>query len=50
LFDKNTAMIAIKLFESQQVRCEWDASQELRYFSIADVVSVLNDSPNPRKY
>jgi BRO family, N-terminal domain len=43
-------MTATQLFESQQVRSEWDAAQELWYFSIVDVVSVLTDSPNPRKY
>jgi hypothetical protein len=43
-------MTATQLFGSQQVRSEWDAAQELWYFSIVDVVSVLTDSPNPRKY
>lgn len=41
---------AIKLFEEKQVRTLWDAEQEKWYISIIDVVAVLTDSPNPRKY
>ena len=41
---------AIKLFEEKQVRTLWDAEQEKWYISIVDVVAVLTDSPNPRKY
>ena len=41
---------AIKLFEEKQVRTLWDAGQEKWYISIVDVVAVLTDSPNPRKY
>ena len=28
----------------------WDDKEEKWYFSIVDVVAVLTDSPNPRKY
>lgn len=45
--DKETA---IKLFEEQKVRVEWDENQEKWWFSIVDVVAVLTQSPNPRKY
>lgn len=41
---------AIKIFEEKKVRTAWDVEQEKWYFSIVDVVSVLTDSPNPRKY
>ena len=41
---------AIKLFEEQKVRVEWDETQEKWYFSIVDVVAILTQSPNPRKY
>jgi hypothetical protein len=41
---------AIQLFEDNQVRTVWDAEQEKWYISIVDVVAVLTDSPNPRKY
>ncbi|MBP7280733.1 MAG: hypothetical protein KBA66_04100 [Leptospiraceae bacterium] len=40
----------IKLFESKRVRTHWDAEKEKWYFSIVDVVAVLTESPNPRKY
>lgn len=41
---------AIKIFEQKQVRTHWDEEQEKWYFSIVDVIAVLTDSPNPRKY
>ena len=40
----------IKLFEKKQVRSIWDAEQEKWYMSIVDVIAVLTESPNPRKY
>ena len=40
----------IKLFETQKIRSHWDAEKEKWYFSIVDVVGVLTESPNPRKY
>ena len=40
----------IKLFESKQVRVVWDEQQEKYYFSIVDVVQVLTDSVDGRKY
>lgn len=40
----------IKLFEQKQVRTHWDAENEEWYFSVIDIVGVLTDSPNPRKY
>jgi hypothetical protein len=41
---------AIKLFEKKQVRTAWNIEEEEWYFSVVDVVGVLTDSPNPRKY
>lgn len=41
---------AIKIFEQKQVRTHWDEEQEKWYFSIVDVIAVLTDSPNARKY
>lgn len=41
---------AIKVFEEKKVRTVWDSDREEWYFSIVDVVAVLTDSPNPRKY
>ena len=40
----------IKLFDERQVRVVWDEEQEKYFFSVVDVVEVLTDSPNPRKY
>jgi hypothetical protein len=41
---------AIKLFNDKQIRTIWDDEKEKWYFSIVDVVGVLTESPNPRKY
>jgi hypothetical protein len=41
---------SIKLFEEKQVRSIWDEEQEKWYFSIVDIVEILTESPNPRKY
>ena len=41
---------AIQLFENKKVRTAWDAEQEKWYVSIIDVIEVLTNSPNPRKY
>ncbi len=40
----------IQLFEDKQVRTVWDADQEKWFVSVVDVIAVLTDSPNPRKY
>ena len=41
---------AIKLFEEKKIRTVWDDETEEWYFSVVDVVEVLTESPNPRKY
>ena len=41
---------AIKLFQDQRVRVQWSEEQEKWYFSIIDVIGVLTESDNPRKY
>jgi hypothetical protein len=41
---------AIKIFEDKKVRTFWDGENEKWYFSVIDVVEVLTDSQNPRKY
>ena len=40
----------IHLFEGKKVRFIWDEEQEKYYFSIVDVVQVLTDSVDGRKY
>jgi prophage antirepressor-like protein len=42
--------MSIKLFENRHVRTVWNEEEEEWYFSVVDVVEVLTDSPNPRKY
>ena len=41
---------AIKLFESLRVRVVWDDVQEKYFFSVVDVVQVLTESADGRKY
>lgn len=41
---------AIQLFEEKKVRTIWNQEEEKWYFSIIDVIHVLTDSPNARKY
>jgi len=43
-------MSTLKIFEDKQVRSSWDEAQERWYFSIVDVIAILTESPNPRKY
>src|SRR3989338_5316514 len=45
--DKNHS---IRLFENKQVRVELIEKEQKWYFSIIDVIAILTDSPNPRKY
>lgn len=40
----------IKLFEDKKVRTLWDSEKEEWYFSVVDVVAILTDSENPRRY
>ena len=40
----------IKLFEGNQIRSIWDNEREEWYFSIVDIIGVLTESENPRKY
>lgn len=41
---------SIKLFEEKKVRSQWNEEQEKWYFSIVDVIAILTESTNPRKY
>lgn len=40
----------IQLFEDKRIRTAWNEEHEEWYFSIVDVVAVLTDSENPRRY
>ena len=41
---------SIKLFEEKKVRTTWDETEEKWYFSVVDVVGILTESENPRRY
>jgi hypothetical protein len=41
---------ALKLFEDKKVRSIWDGEQEKWFLSLVDIIEILTDSPNPRKY
>ena len=41
---------AIQIFEDQKVRTVWDPNDEKWYISIIDVIAILTESPNARKY
>ena len=45
-----TQQNAIKVFEEKKVRTVWDSEQEEWYFSIIDVIAILTESDNPRRY
>lgn len=40
----------IKLFEGNKIRSSWDEEKEEWYFSIIDIIGILTDSKNPRRY
>jgi len=40
---------SIKLFESHQVRAEWDEDGEKWWFSIVDIIALLTDQPDYQK-
>lgn len=44
--DKNK----IKLFENKKIRTVWDEMEEIWYFSIVDVIDILTESKEPRRY
>lgn len=39
----------VRLFESRQVRAEWDAENEKWWFSILDIIAILTDQPDYKK-
>lgn len=41
---------AVKIFNRQRVRTHWDEEAEKWYFSIVDMVAILTDSADARKY
>jgi prophage antirepressor-like protein len=45
-----TKETSIILFEEKKVRTIWDEETEKWWFSVVDVVSILTESENPRRY
>ena len=43
-------MSNIKVFEDKKIRTQWNEQEEDWYFSVVDVISILTDSSQPRKY
>jgi prophage antirepressor-like protein len=43
-------MSNIRIFENKKIRTAWNADSEEWLFSIVDVIAVLTDSTQPRKY
>ena len=43
-------MSAIKLFESKQIRSDWNEEEQEWYFAVVDVIAVLTDSTDPKDY
>ena len=41
---------SLKLFNDKKVRTVWDDEQEKWYFSVVDVIDILTDSPDPKRY
>jgi len=48
--EKMNEQTKIKLFQNYEVRLKWDDEIEEYYFSVVDVVGILSESKNPRKY
>lgn len=40
----------IKLFEQNKIRSIWDEKIEKWYFSVIDIIEILTESKNPRRY
>ena len=43
-------MSNIKLFQSKQIRSNWNEQEQKWYFSVQDVVEVLTDSKDVKQY
>lgn len=39
-----------KIFNNETIRTVWDKEKEMYYISVIDIVGVLAESDNPRKY
>ena len=46
----NELKVVEKVFENKQIRTIWNSDEEKFYISIVDIIEVLTDSTEPRKY
>lgn len=44
------AKISVRFFGDSEVRAVWDEEKSKWWFSVVDIIGVLTDSKNPRKY
>ena len=47
---KNELKVVEKVFENKQIRTIWDSKEEKFYISVVDMIEILTDSTEPRKY
>ena len=47
---KNDLKVIKKVFENKQIRTVWNSDEQKFYISVVDMVEVLTDSIEPRKY
>ena len=43
-------MLIEKVFDGKQIRTVWNSEEEKFYVSVVDMIEVLTDSVEPRKY
>ena len=46
----NELKVVEKVFEDKQIRTIWNSDEEKFYISVVDIIEVLTDSTEPRKY
>ena len=46
----NETKSKVKIFENRNIRTIWDEQNEKWWFSVVDIIAVLTDSDNPRRY
>ncbi len=46
----NTLQILNKTFENKKVRTVWNSDEEKYYISVVDIVGILSESSDERKY
>ena len=47
---ENKLISLTKLFEDERIRTVWDKEQEKYFISVVDIVSVISESKDGRKY